>query len=73
MSESSIATLKEIAVFWTEILRDEDSDLKDKLKVTELLSKYSGEIISEKDREELTLEEMYGYIQKIRETTESDI
>ena len=64
---ADIADLAEIARFWTKILRDEDSELKDKLKVTELLSKYSENLTGEKDEEIMDLEEMYEVIQKVKE------
>ncbi|MBR6801743.1 MAG: hypothetical protein IKM61_08335 [Eubacteriaceae bacterium] len=38
-----IADHYEIATFWTSLLRDKDSDLKDRLKVSELLMRFMQE------------------------------
>lgn len=62
-----VATLEEIAIFWTGILRSEQSDLKDRLKVSELLSRYADEPAKNTDDENMSMEEMYGYINMIRE------
>ncbi|MBE6038570.1 MAG: hypothetical protein E7218_05125 [Anaerofustis stercorihominis] len=63
-----IASLEEIAVFWTEILRSEDSDLKDKLKVSELLIKALGgsiEIKEESKEKPMNLEECYRAVMEV--------
>ena len=37
--EDDVADMEEITAFWTSILRDEHAELRDKLKVSELLAK----------------------------------
>lgn len=40
--KSTVADIGEITLFWSGLLRSEDVDLKDKLKVSELLAKVQG-------------------------------
>ncbi len=72
--KSDIAGLSEIAVFWTKILRDEESELKDKLKVTELLSRFSADLSGEKNGEDdvMSLDECYEYIQRIKNEPQTE-
>lgn len=72
-ANKNVATLEEIAVFWTEILRDSESDLKDRLKVSELLSRFSSDLSLNDDIDDfrcMSLDECYEYIGKILECGE---
>ncbi len=40
--KEQIADINEICVFWTQIMRDEDADIKERLKVSEYLAKARG-------------------------------
>lgn len=40
--KNTVAGIEEIILFWSELLRSENVDLKDKLKVSELLAKVQG-------------------------------
>ena len=67
------AAAKEILGFWTDILRSEESDLKDKLKVSEYLAKGLGvfnesskEIKPKSDEEKMSLKEKLEYIEKLK-------
>ena len=65
---AKIASLEEIAIFWTEILRSEESDLKDKLKVSELLTKVLGgsiEVKAESKEKPMNLKECYDAVREI--------
>ena len=53
-----IAELSEITAFWTAILRDGTADLKDRLKVSELLAKTQGFAKSAEDETETNQEEL---------------
>jgi phage terminase small subunit len=44
-----IADLTEAKRFWTEIMRDEDADLKDRLKASEYIAKTNGAFIDKKE------------------------
>lgn len=67
------AAPKEILGFWTDILRSDESDLKDKLKVSEYLAKGLG-VFSEagkeekpkSDEEKMSLKEKLEYIEKLK-------
>lgn len=41
-----IADMAEINAFWTEVLRDEEADIKDRLKASELRAKAAGGFMS---------------------------
>ena len=41
-----IADMAEINAFWTEVLRDEEADIKDRLKASELRAKAAGGFVS---------------------------
>jgi len=72
-ANKNVATLEEIAVFWTEILRDSESELKDRLKVSELLSRFSSDLSLNDDIDDfrgMSLDECYEYIGKILECGE---
>lgn len=72
-ANKNVATLEEIAVFWTEILRDSGSDLKDRLKVSELLSRFSSDLSLNDDIDDfrgMSLDECYEYIRKVLECVE---
>lgn len=57
--KKDVADMNEITKFWSGILRDEESDLKDRLKVSELLSKVQGSSFEcERDNFDEKLEEM---------------
>ena len=47
-----IADMAEINAFWTEIIRDEAKDLKDRLKASELRARAAGGFV---DKQEITL------------------
>ena len=74
----SIADMREIARFWSEILRDDEAELKDKLKVSELLAKAQGGAApkdSEKepfDCSRLSLKEKGEILKRIRESGNAD-
>ena len=68
MAKKKIASLEEIATFWTEILRNEESELKDRLKVSELLTKVLGGSIELRDdgREKpMNLKECYDIVMEM--------
>ncbi|CRK83425.1 terminase small subunit [Neobacillus massiliamazoniensis] len=44
-----IADITETKRFWTEIMRDEDADLKDRLKASEYIAKTNGAFIDKKE------------------------
>jgi hypothetical protein len=68
--------VKEITAFWTSILREPSADLKDKLKVSELLAKVQGAFLRDADDDAateqatephpLSLEEKWALIDEIR-------
>ncbi len=71
--KTSSATAPEILRFWTEIMRDESGELKDRLKVSELLAKALGAFGDEAAKPAadnplsgMTLEEKFALIEKIR-------
>lgn len=49
-----VADMAEINAFWTEVIRDEANDLKDRLKASELRARAAGGFI---DKREVTLTE----------------
>lgn len=49
-----IAGMEEINAFWTDLIRDEEADMKDRLKASELRARAAGGFL---DRQELTLTE----------------
>lgn len=58
-----IADMQEINEFWTEVLRDQDADLKDRLKASELRAKVQGaflERVEVNEREPLKVVVDYG-------------
>ncbi len=70
-----VAAANEIRQFWTDILRDSESDMKDKLKVSELLAKDLGVFGENKEDEhpkenfeKMTLKEKLDYIEKLKES-----
>jgi phage terminase small subunit len=44
-----IADITETKRFWTEILRDEDADMKDRLKASEYIAKTNGAFVEKKE------------------------
>lgn len=42
---SKVASMQEVREFWSTVLRDEESDLKDRIKVSELIGKANGEFL----------------------------
>ena len=53
-----IADMAEINAFWTDIMRSEEQDPKDRLKASELRARAAGGFI---DRQEVTLTESKGF------------
>ena len=74
--DESIADMDEITVFWTSILRDEHAELKDKLKVSELLAKVgrgasdSDDVCETEGIEAMSLEDKLKIIERIRQLGE---
>lgn len=70
----NVAAANEIRRFWTGILRDSESDMKDKLKVSELLAKDLGVFCESREEEpkeefeKMTLKEKLSYIEKLKES-----
>ena len=72
MTKRKTATQKEIYEFWTLALRNEETDFKDELKVSELIAKCLGMFNSfgQADREEaperMSLQEKLALIDRIK-------
>lgn len=45
LESKKIATMQEVREFWTTVIRDEDTDMKDRIKVSELIGKSNGEFL----------------------------
>lgn len=75
--EGDVADMEEITAFWTSILRDEHAELRDKLKVSELLAKvgkdtYSVETDHESEGiETMSLQEKLKIIDRIKQQGEA--
>ena len=52
IESKKIADMKEIKEFWTNLMRDEETDVKDRLKASEYMAKTRGAFI---DKQETTL------------------
>lgn len=52
IADKRIADMAEINAFWTEVIRDQSNDLKDRLKASELRARAAGGFI---DKQEVTL------------------
>lgn len=52
IESEKIADMKEIKEFWTSLLRDDETDVKDRLKASEYMAKTRGAFI---DKQETTL------------------
>ncbi len=66
------AGAREIRQFWTDILRDSQSEMKDKLKVSEYLAKDLGVFLEKEEEtpksefEKMSLKEKLEYIEKLK-------
>lgn len=49
LESDKIATMIEVKEFWTNTMRDSESDLKDKLKASEYIAKTNGAFIDKQD------------------------
>jgi len=45
IQSSKTATMQEVREFWTNVIRDDDAEMKDKIKVSELIGKSNGEFL----------------------------
>lgn len=49
LDAQAIADIEEIKRFWTNIMRDEDADIRDRLKASEYIAKTSGAFIERRE------------------------
>lgn len=68
LQDNRIADMEEVKIFWTNTLRDEDMDLKHRLKASEYIAKTNAAFIEKKELKA----EVTSYEQLLRELDEED-
>lgn len=69
-TDMRISTVRDVKIFWSEVMNDEDEKTVTRLKASELLAKSSGMFLPQDNKDDEIIDDVVIYLPEIKEETE---